>query len=150
RVASSPAGKVLVMWSSNCPMFVSSAACPVEPDGSASSAQARLFDESRNPAGPEFRVNTTTLGTQGSYGLDGAFGDDESFMIVFTSGDTDLALCNDGAPCTDLLAQRYDSTGVLVGSEILVNSFIPGAQIHPDVASDGNGGYLVVWEHNPP
>jgi hypothetical protein len=150
HVAASPAGKVLVLWSSNCPAWTGSAACPVEPDGSASSAQARLFDASGNPTGPEFRVNTTTLGSQGSHGLTAAFSDDESFIVVFASGDVDLAPCNDSSPCSDLLAQYYDANGAPVGGEVVVNSTLRGDQIHPDVASDGDGGYLVVWRHRPP
>jgi len=149
RVASSPAGKVVVMWSSNCPWYIGSAACPIEPDGSGSSAQARLFDASHTP-GPEFRINTTTIGSQGNYALGAAFDDDEGFMIVFSNGDTDLSLCNDSAPCSDLSAQRYDATGAPVGAEMLVNSFIRGDQIHADIVYDGAGGYLVVWEHRAP
>jgi hypothetical protein len=150
RVAASPAGKVLVLWPSNCPVNHGSVACTVEPDGSASSAQARLFDESHNPTGPEFRVNTTTLGTQGSNGMAAAFNDEEEFIIVFSSGDVDTALCNDSTPCSDLLAQRYDATGAPVGGEITVNAVIRGDQIHPDIAYDGDDGYFVVWQHRPP
>lgn len=150
RLAASPAGKILVLWPSNCPVAVGSAACTAQPDGSASSAQARLFDENGTPTGPEFRVNTTTLGTQGSYGMAAAFNDDEEFIVVFFSGDLDPALCGDNLPCGDLLAQRYDAAGAPVGGEIAVNAVIRGNQLHPDVVYDGTDGYLVVWLHDPP
>jgi hypothetical protein len=147
KVAAGPGGTVLVMWSSNCAVnSQGTISCPVEPDGSASSAQARLFNPAGIPVGDEFRLNTTTAGTQGTYGLAAAFDDDDNFLAVYYSGDLSSAQCGGWLPCGTLLAQRFDSSGNRLGLEFEVSAHAAGLQLHPDVAPNGSGGYFVVWE----
>ncbi len=91
-------------------------------------------------AGSEFQVNTYT--TSGQYqpkvAPDGAGG----FVVVWPS---------DGSSGTDsdnrsIQGQRYDSDGSPAGSEFQVNSYTNGDQLYNEVASDGAGGFVVVWQ----
>lgn len=45
-----------------------------------------------------------------------------------------------------ILAQRISSTGVNLGSPIVVNTATTGFNFRPDVAMDANGAFAVVWE----
>ncbi len=49
-----------------------------------------------------------------------------------------------------VFAQRYDAQGDAVGSEFLVNTFVPGQQFDPSVAGitggSLDGGFVVVWQ----
>ena len=147
-VESSAAGSVVVVWSSNCPVGASMVTCTVEPDGSASSTQARLFAPDGTP-GDEFRANTTTEGTQGSHGLAAAFDDDGNFVIAWYDGDLSTGSCDGFLPCGGISAQRYDADGNALGSEFRVNT-AAGRNVHPVVSHDASGGLLFVWERSGP
>jgi hypothetical protein len=41
--------------------------------------------------------------------------------------------------------QRYDSTGTPLGTEFQVNTYTPGQQEYPRVATDTSGNFVVVW-----
>jgi hypothetical protein len=60
------------------------------------------------------------------------------YYVAWTS------LAQDGSR-EGIYAQILRSTGARVGSELLVNSTTVGQQMHPCVASDGNGRFLAVW-----
>lgn len=48
-----------------------------------------------------------------------------------------------------IYAQRYDSSGAVVGGEFLVNTFTTTDQYEPNVTSLANGGFIVTWtSHN--
>lgn len=147
-VESDADGRVLVVWSSNCPRYVGSSTCTVEPDGSNSSTQARLFDVDGEAVGPEFRVNDLTEGTQGSYGIGAAFGKAGAFMVAWFSGDLDDTPC-DTWPCGNIHARRFGADATPAGSEFVVNSTQNGNQLHPSVAHDGNDGFLFAWYATP-
>ena len=86
--------------------------------------------------GAPFPVNTTTRGSQAFPALDvGASG---AAVIVWTCEDPDLS--------PGICARRFDSVGLPVGEELRVNSFTAGVQTDPDVAVDGEGNFVVVWE----
>ncbi|MBS0658312.1 MAG: cadherin-like domain-containing protein [Verrucomicrobia bacterium] len=42
--------------------------------------------------------------------------------------------------------RRVTSAGVLNGGEVLVNTVTAGAQLFPQVAMDGTGAFVIVWE----
>jgi hypothetical protein len=88
------------------------------------------------PVGGEFPVNTFTAGDQAApaVGMD-ANGD---FVVVWASA-------HDGSG-RGIFGQRYDGTGLPVGSEFPVNTYTLGDQNAPDVAMDANGNFVVVWE----
>ncbi len=46
---------------------------------------------------------------------------------------------------TGLLGRRFDASGAPLGGVFRVNSSTTGDQVHPRVAMDGSGAYVVVW-----
>ncbi len=90
--------------------------------------------------GPPFRINTYTLGDQRDAGasVDG----DGRFVVVWQSvGSTGTD--GDG---TSIQRRRYDAKGEPLGDEQQVNALTTGAQLLPQVASDPQGGFVVVWQ----
>jgi hypothetical protein len=88
------------------------------------------------PLGPEFRVNTETAADQRSpSAAPTQLGD---FVIVWESDGQDRS--NLG-----VFGQRYDSSGLPVGTEFRVNTFTTGGQLAPAVAASFNG-FVVVWQ----
>lgn len=90
-----------------------------------------------NPLGPEFRVNTYTAGKQDTAAISAdASG---NFVVVWKSDG------GDGSGFA-LFGQRYASSGVPLGPEFRVNTYTPGDQDNPSIASDASGNFVVVWE----
>src|SRR4029453_14621861 len=89
------------------------------------------------PLGPEFRVNTYTTGEQDTAAISAdASG---NFVVVWRSDG------GDGSGFA-LFGQRYASSGVPLGPEFRVNTYTPGNQENPSIASDASGNFVVVWE----
>lgn len=86
------------------------------------------------PVGPEFQVNTLTDGNQvlQSVAMDSA----GEFVIAWRSG---------GFSTADIVAQRFDTTGMALGSEFRVNTNTAGSQNSPCVAMDADGDFVVAW-----
>src|SRR5262245_598513 len=131
-VAVAPSGASMLVWSSS--NFFS----PTGGDGSGSGVFGQRYDAAGSPVGGEFRVNTFTLGDQNSPSV--AADLTGGFIVVWQST---LGEDGDGA---GIFGQRYDSSGGAQGGEFQVNSFTPGFQINPAIASDPMGGFVVVWE----
>jgi hypothetical protein len=87
------------------------------------------------PFGPEFQVNSHATGVQ-MYSAP-AILPDGSFVVIWGSS------TNDGRG-GGAFGQRYDSAGVPVGPEFRVNTNT-GFGSFPDVVSDEQGGFTVVW-----
>ncbi len=87
--------------------------------------------------GPEFQVNSYTTGEQGlpAVAADGS----GNFVVVWQS------MLQDGSN-RGVFGQRFASSGSRLGSEFQVNTHTTGYQMHPAVAADGSGNFLVVWE----
>ena len=87
--------------------------------------------------GPEFQVNSYTLGSQAlpSVAAD-VLGD---FVVVWTGQGSGTD------PNSGIQGQRYASNGVALGGEFQVNSYTTGTQSEPSVASDAAGDFVVVW-----
>ena len=47
-----------------------------------------------------------------------------------------------------IYAQRYDNTGIPVGSEFRVNTYTPYDQAYSSVAMDPSGNFVVAWQSN--
>jgi hypothetical protein len=94
------------------------------------------YDSAGNRLGSEFRVNSYPTGAQ----EDASVASDASgnFVIVWKSAGPD-------GSSFGVFGQRYDSAGVPQGGEFQVNSFTPGNQWFPSVASDASGDFIVVW-----
>lgn len=92
---------------------------------------------------PEFRVNTGTLGNQGSPGVAAAA--DGRFVVVWES---DIG----GTALNDIYAQLYSSAGAKVGSEFRVNAQTGERQTNAMVAMNASGDFVVAWNsatHDP-
>jgi len=98
---------------------------------------ARRFDADGLPLGPEFQVNSYTMGLQGNaaVGVDGA----GRFLVVWQSES------QDGSDF-GIYAQAFDGDGERIGSEFRVNTWTTGAQRFPSVAAAGSDQFLVAWE----
>ncbi|HBZ29590.1 MAG TPA: hypothetical protein DEO56_03205, partial [Nitrosomonas nitrosa] len=84
----------------------------------------------------EFRLNSTTAGDQQAPRLAALEG---GFVAVWDSfgqdGDKDA-----------IVARRFDSEGVSLGNETLINETTASWQVSPDVTGTPDGGYAVAWQ----
>jgi len=92
-------------------------------------------------AGPEFRVNTNTAGSQE------LFAEAPHAVAGDTAGDFVVAWSSAGQDGSSwgVFAQRYDADGARRGSEFQVNQTIAGSQWYPSVACAGDGSFVVAW-----
>ena len=97
----------------------------------------RYFDGAGVPTGPEFLINTYTSGFQRTpaIGTDGS-----GFVVVWLDENH-----HDGQ-ADGIFGQRLGAGGSPVGAEFQVNTYTTGDQGSPDVAVDGSGEVLVVWQ----
>jgi hypothetical protein len=96
-VASAPDGRFVVVWQS------------AGQDGSFYGVFGQRYDSAGAPAGPEFRVNSYTTGSQGGAAV--ALAADGRFVVAWRSADP--------AP-SGVFGQRYDSLGSPLGPEFRV------------------------------
>src|SRR5436853_2827227 len=108
-------------------------------DGSGFAIKARLFDSSGAPVGGEFRVNTQAVADQKQPNVVAL--SDGGFLIAWQTSDT----AQDGSGGA-IKAQRFDSAGVAVGGEFLVNAGVAGFQTNVDLAALANGGFVATWQ----
>lgn len=106
-------------------------------DGSAGGIFGRLYDSGGNAIGGELEINLQTIADQNDAVVAAAA--DGGFLVAW---ETDLG----GPVQVDLMAQRFDSSGVHIGSEIQLNTTITADQEDLDLASDAAGNFIVVWE----
>jgi hypothetical protein len=112
----------------------------LDQDGSDYGIYAQRYDAAGVAVGVEFRANSFTSNTQNSPSVV-AFADG-GFLIAWES------FGQDGSEL-GVYAQRYDSTGGMVGSEVPVNSVNTGSQSRPSVTTlndGGDGGFVVAWD----
>jgi hypothetical protein len=88
------------------------------------------------PAGTEFQMNTYTTNWQRVPAV--ASDANGNFVVVWLSSGQDGS--NDG-----IFGQRFDASGIRLGSEFQVNTYTTSIQYVPAVASDANGNFVVVW-----
>jgi hypothetical protein len=101
---------------------------------------ARRYDANSN-GGSEFKVNTffqTAVGKPVVTDLT-----DGGWVITYSSYDFD-------GSSYGIAGQRFGANGVKVGSEFVVNSYANGTQGDSQVTALVNGGFVVVWDSNPP
>jgi hypothetical protein len=105
-------------------------------DGSSYGAFGRRFNADGTPATAEFQVNQYTTNDQGYPRIAGdPFG---NFVVAWQSYGQD----GDGA---GIFARRFDHLGAPAGPEFAVNTYTTGYQAQADVAADGGGNFVVVW-----
>jgi hypothetical protein len=88
------------------------------------------------PIGSEFRVNTTTAGTQRSPVI--AMDESGGFVIAWQSDGQDGSEWG-------VYAQRYDANATPIGGEFRVNTTTAGAQARPAIAMSDAGEFVIVW-----
>ncbi|KAG2370873.1 hypothetical protein C9374_013784 [Naegleria lovaniensis] len=101
---------------------------------------AQRFDSNGNTSGSAFKVNTKNFGSKpcicGPSVTVSPF--NNNFVIAWQS-DT-----NDGSSY-GIAAQRFDSNGNPLGTEILVNLQQQNEQSKPAISFLKNGGFIIVW-----
>src|SRR5207244_1152597 len=99
--------------------------------------ESRITPSAPIPVGPEFRVNTTTVGWQW-----------EAATAMDPAGNSVIAWDDAGGHDGDgrgIFAQRFNAAGVPQGGEFQVNSTTAGDQEDPSVAMTASGAFVVVW-----
>lgn len=120
-VATDAGGNFVVVWNS------------LSRDGSGSGVFAQRFDNTGQPVGSDFQVNTYTTGYQIPSGVAmDAAGD---FVIVW-GGYGPLGT-------SGVFARRFDKSGTASGDPVPVNT---GSGFSPAVAMDRSGEFVVAWE----
>jgi hypothetical protein len=85
--------------------------------------------------GSEFRVNTFTSGGQVRPSV--AMDNNGNFVITWEGeGDGDIA---------GIYGQRFDSAGIIAGSEFKVNTILDGYQFWPTIGMDDDGDFVIAW-----
>ena len=113
--AAAPSGEVLVTWEST------------GNDGSGDGVFAQRYTAAGAPIGPEFRVNSFTIGSQSrpAAAADGR----RRFVVVWQS------VGQDGDQ-GGIFGRRFETSGVPIGSEFAINSTTSGDQSDPSVTAD--------------
>jgi hypothetical protein len=98
----------------------------------------RCYKPDGTAIGEQFIVNTTLTGPQQNPEV--AINDRGRFIIVWDSKiDPDI---NE----RDIFAQRYNSSGVPLGDEFQVNTYMTDDQKRPSVAMGLNGKFVMAWQ----
>ncbi len=105
-------------------------------DSDAAGLFGQIVDVGGTKVGGEFQINSITTGEQTQPRVAGANG---GFVVAWASE----ALDGDGY---GIAVRLFDSVGLPLDSEVLVNEITTGDQVKPAVQGLPNGQYLVVWE----
>lgn len=110
-------------------------------DGDGYGIFGRAYDGATGIGGPEFQVNVTTAGDQGTmfHRPDAAAGQGQ-LVVVWPSFV--------GNSPQGIFARRFDWSGAPLGAEFQVNTSMldPGDPPNPRVAMSSGGSFQVVWE----
>jgi hypothetical protein len=106
-------------------------------DGMAGGIFARRFNALGGPLGDDFLVNQYTPSNQNI--PDVAVDGDGDFVVTWESQFQDGSMYA-------VFAQAFDAGGARIGLEFQVNTYTPGQQVRTRAASDGKGGFVVVWQ----
>ena len=123
QVSGDGAGNFVVVWESYFQ------------DGSGYGIFGQRYDSGGGQAGTEFQVNTYTTSSQYFPQVRGDSAG--NFVVLWDSPD---------GSSFGVFGQRYDSSGVQVGTEVQVNTYTTSIQRLPQVGGDGAGNFVVVWE----
>ncbi len=127
HVASAPDGSFVVVWSTNY----------LESPSSRFDVFARLFDSAGSPVGTEFLINATSTASETAQGV--AMAPNGDFVVVWH------AFGSMGAQ--GVRGRLFDSTGAPLTGDFQVNSYTTDSQTYADVAMDGDGDFVVVWQN---
>lgn len=124
-VAADGAGNFVVVWKSG------------DPPNTPNELFGQRFSSAGSKVGSEFQIDSSTNRSPRQPAV--AADDAGNFVVVWTSD----ALDGSGR---DVAAQWFDSGGIALGSELLVNSYTTGHQARPRVAAESSGNFVVVWD----
>lgn len=127
------AGNFLVVWQD---------AVSVGDDTSFTSVQARAFDATGAPLGPQIQVNDGTIGRQAN-GV-AAAAPDGSFVVAWTDDPYGEPGGGDGAGA-GIRARKVAADGTLLGPGFSVNSYTTGEQSSPSIAFLVVGDFVAAW-----
>ncbi|MBL8396670.1 MAG: hypothetical protein JNL84_00795, partial [Candidatus Accumulibacter sp.] len=105
-------------------------------DGDLYGVFAQRYSASGAAVGPEFQVNTHTLGYQYEPAVAGL--SNGGYVVAWRSDGQD----GSGA---GVYAQRFDASGAPVGAEFRANTTISGNQYQPAVVALSGGGFVIAW-----
>jgi hypothetical protein len=122
-VASDASGNFVVVWQS------------YGQDGLSNGVFGQRYANSGGPLGPEFRINTYTMSSEGNPSI--AADASGNFVVAWDS-------YQDGSGF-GVFGQRYSASGVPIGTEFRVNTYTTSNQGIPVVASDSASNFVVIW-----
>ena len=124
-VATDSTGNFVVVWESSFQ------------DGPGPLVFGQRYSAAGAPVGTEFRINTSTTNAD-DYNPDVASDADGNFVVTWTDAQAP-------PPIRGIHAQRFASSGVPLGPEFRVNTFVTNYQNFSSVASDPVGNFVVTW-----
>jgi hypothetical protein len=101
---------------------------------------AASWGQAPTPKGDQFQINTYTTSNQGNPSV--AVDPLGNFVVVWQSTGS---FGNDSLS-NSIQAQRYDANGAPAGDQFQVNTYTTYSQDTADIAMDGQGNFVVVWE----
>ncbi|MEN9358914.1 MAG: hypothetical protein RL095_449 [Verrucomicrobiota bacterium] len=118
-------GSFIVAWSSS------------GQDGDSYGVYAQMFASDCTRLGSEFRVNTTTVNSQG-----------DSDITVLSNGNYVIVWNSDGqdGSSNGIFGQVFSPNGDRIGGEFQINSYTSSNQQLPKISSLNDGGFVVVWD----
>ncbi|HEY2289339.1 MAG TPA: hypothetical protein VGM86_01440 [Thermoanaerobaculia bacterium] len=122
-------GNFVVVWQSK------------EQDGSGLGLYGQRFAANTEKLGGEFLIPTTTAGDQG----EGAIAMDLKGNFVVAWRGADPANPDRNA----IFAQRFKANGERIGGEFQVSEAIDGFEDDSKIAMDGQGNFVITWNHWP-
>ncbi len=106
-------------------------------DTSGYGIRARRFDADGQPIGLDFQVNSIRAGNQFYPKVTAR--PDGGYVISWYDYNTDGS-----GSC--IRAQAYNSAGIALGGEFLVNSTLAGNQVGPTMTTLSNGTFVIAWQ----
>jgi len=108
-------------------------------DGDEYGIYAQRFDNTANPIGTEFKVNTYTSDIQTNPSI--AMADNGNFVITWESKNQD-------GDKYGIYAQRFDGLADPLDSEFQINENTINSQNNSSISMDSGGNFIVTWENN--
>ena len=126
-IAKDSAGNFVVVWYSS------------GQDGSGFGVYGQRYNSAGVPQGSEFQINTTTANDQWFSAL--AMDSAGNFVVTWSSN------LQDGSGY-GIYARRFNSAGIPLTGEFLVNTTTASDQLFSDIAMDSAGNFVVTWSSN--
>ena len=105
--------------------------------GAAEDVVARRFDSAGNPVGDEIEVNDFVVGDQEDIAI--ATDAADNFVVAWESFNQDGSF-------DAIVVRRFDSDGIPLAGETVVNVYTTGDQVNPSLAVQPDGSFVVAWE----